>query len=107
MSWWIYLEDDNGAVTVDNHAEGGTYIVGGTNNAHINVTYNYSRYFYFEGLHGRKAADTIQELEQAVAELGVERDTDYWARTPGNAGHTINILLNWARQHPDATWDVN
>ena len=40
MSWNIYLEVDGEIVLVDHHeGEGGTYQVGGTDKAELNVTY--------------------------------------------------------------------
>ena len=58
-------------------------------------------------LHGRVACKTIPELEKCVSKLGTVRDENYWRSTPGNAGHAINILLGWAKQHPDAVWEVH
>ena len=112
MSYWIYLEKDGKTVEVDNHSEGGTYVLGGTTEADMSVTYNYSMVtipvgFRFSGLHDVSAADSIPTLERVVKELGTEQDDDYWAPTPGNAGYAANILLKWARQHPDAVWRVS
>lgn len=107
MSYWISLSDENGICEVENHTEGGTIVVGGTTDADLNVTYNYSRFFSFRDLHGKTAEETIPTLEKAVEELGTERDENYWASTPGNAGYTCSILLAWAKQHPTATWDVD
>ena len=111
MSYWVYLTYDNGTVPVEPHSEGGTYAMGGTSKAEINVTYNYSRvypeYFSLRDLDGKTAAETELILAKAVDELGTERDEDYWNPTPGNAGYALNILLGWARQHPKAKWIVS
>lgn len=116
MSYWVYLVDPEteGSVRVDNHAEGGTYVLGGTTEAILNVTYNYSahicEHLSAEGLRwldGRAAAETTDALRSAVAELGAERDDDYWAETEGNAGHALSVLLRWAEQHPQAIWRVD
>lgn len=46
MSYDVYLRDDEGEVcTTEAHSEGGTYTVGGTDECHLNVTYNYSQIF--------------------------------------------------------------
>jgi hypothetical protein len=99
--------------TVDLHTEGGTYAVGGITESSLNITYNYSPHFYamlgpkgLSELQDRTGADTDAVLTQAVVRLGTERSRDYWEPTPGNAGHALNILLGWARQHPDGVWDV-
>lgn len=144
MGWWIYLRDETAepdcsygqsldefepdyegdepcpepcypSVTVDRHAEGGTYVLGGTDAAEIAITYNYSQHYYehlnpedgLRWLNGRKARDVIPDLERAVSALGQDRAPDYWAPTAGNAGHALSILLCWAKQHPDAVFKVS
>jgi len=115
MSYWVYLEKGGGPVNVPTHTEGGTYAVGGINKAEINITWNYSKYYYrhldeedgIRWLHGKVARDTIERLALAVLILGTERDDDYWASTPGNAGYALSILLGWAREYPDAEWRVS
>lgn len=151
MSWWVCLKDttaeptcDYGtpldqwqprysyetepcpepcypSVIVDRHAEGGIYVMGGTSEGEINVTYNYGGHFR-DALHdpnpgesdvlarllnNRRAGDVVTALEQAVARLGTARSADYWEATPGNAGYALSILLSWARQHPDAVFKVS
>jgi hypothetical protein len=108
MSYWIYLRNTDGeTVEVEPFEDGGTYAIGGTTQAEINVTYNYARHFDYRALHNHKAADTILALESIVKRLGTERDCDYWAPTPGNAGAACARLLAWAKQHPDAIWKVS
>jgi len=47
-------------------------------------------------------------LAHVVEVLGDEPyKTDYWAPTPGNAGHAAAILLGWAKLYPDATFEVH
>jgi len=114
MSWDVTLMKDDLPVTVELHTEGGTQAIGGTTDAWLNVTYNYSPYYYkyldndksLNWLNGRKASDCIEQLQAAVMNLGTVRDPDYWKATPGNGGHALGILLRWARQHPDATFEV-
>lgn len=111
MSFGINLIGEHGEpVEVEKHAEGGTFVLGGTTRASLNVTYNYSR-FYSETidrdesirwLYGKKASECIPRLKEAIGALGTEQDEDYWAATPGNAGYALSILLKWAEQHPDA-----
>lgn len=107
MSWDVYLERDGETVEVPSHTEGGTIAIGGDDRAELNVTYNYSEHYPFRSLDGATARDTIGILRDAVATLGTERDSDYWASTPGNAGHALSVLLRWAEAHPDAVWRVS
>jgi hypothetical protein len=114
MSYWVYLVDGGESVSVERHAEGGTYALGGITQAALNVTYNYGAHIRQAGLkdglktlHGMSAKDSIPPLEVAVAKLGKDRDPDYWKDTPGNAGFALSILLAWAKEHPTATWEVH
>lgn len=114
MSYWVYLLNEQGPVEVTRHAEGGTYALGGTPTAELNVTYNYGTFFRetlgeegLRELQDKKASAVLALLEQAVATLGTERDSDYWKPTPGNAGYALSILLEWAKQYPDAVFDVS
>ena len=112
MSHDLGLYYDDGLAQVEIFEEGGTYSLGGSSEAELNITYNYSWFFYrvldkekgLRCLYGKTGQETIKILEQAVAELGTDQYKDYWAPTPGNAGHALKILLRWARQHPTAIW---
>ena len=114
MSYWVYLQDEGKSVTVSNHKEGGTHAVSGTTQAELNITYNYGSFYRdhlhkdgLKGLHDKKAKDCVNALACAVSVLGTERDDDYWANTPGNAGYALSILLEWARIHPEAVFIVH
>ncbi len=107
MSYWVYLEKDGETVGVNKHADGGTFVLGGTNEAELNVTYNYSKHYSVNDINGKKAKDTVKELQEKVNEFGTERDNDYWASTKGNVGYALNILLGWAKQHPEAVWRIS
>ena len=78
---------------------GGTYAVGGTTEAWLNVTYNYGTHYHTLWGHGLGAFDgkTVEEVrplaEEAVAALGTERHSDYWKPTKGNAGAAMADLL--------------
>lgn len=108
MSYWVYLEEKGEPVKVGDHTEGGTFAIGGTNEAELNVTYNYSKHFSVKKeLDKKKAKDTIKIMEEKVKEFGTEQDKDYWNPTKGNVGYMLNILLGWAKQYPEAIWRVN
>jgi hypothetical protein len=88
---------------------GGTYAMGGTTEAWLNITYNYGAFFRdhidaeegIRALYGKTGAECVPILEKAVAELGTERARNYWAATPGNAGAALNDLLTLAKLCPD------
>ncbi len=91
---------------------GGTYQVGGSTHAHLNVTYNYSRHFYrvlgddgIRILYGKCAADTIPVLQKAISLLGDDVSSDYWQPTEGNAKRALTQLLALAKLRPDGIWD--
>ena len=128
MSSWVYLEKDGQTVSVEPFAEGGTYVMGGSTDAELNVTWNYGPRFVeawdkedFENrvvklgwhgtlhamLHERVASETVPLLEQAIATLSTDTDSDYWKATSGNAGHALSVLCQWAKEHPEATWRVS
>jgi len=112
VSYWVSLSYPDGVLaSVPPFSEGGTYALGGNDEATLNVTYNYSEVFKLldfrlKDLHEKQAADTVDILSGLVAKLGTHVYTDYWAPTPGNAGHALNVLLGWAVQHPQAVWMV-
>lgn len=132
MSYDLGLYKDKAGeepVTVTLFEEGGTRPLGGTNEAELNITYNYAFFYYhflddkdgIRWLYGKKAKDCIERLEKAVEILGTRQyvrhlrgwsferkdnsdyeELDYWCPTPGNAGHALNILLTWAKDNPEA-----
>lgn len=113
MSFDIYLLKNGKPVEIERHTEGGTYCLGGTESAELNVTYNYSQFFYesldkkkgFRWLYKKRAKKTIGRLEKAIKELGTKQHSNYWEKTPGNAGYALSILLKWAERHPRAIWE--
>lgn len=114
MSYDIDLVDEEGEVCkVERHKEGGTYVAGGTEEAHLNVTYNYSELFQKEldegdgirWLYGKSGRDCTDRLESAVKALGTKCSDNYWEAVPGNAGYALSILLKWAKEHPDAKFE--
>lgn len=125
MSWDVYMypasstqeqldKDEMRPVEVPHFTDGGTYVVGGTSRAELNVTYNYSEYFLEAGLkdglrtlHNMRGKEALPLLTAAVKHLGTERDGDYWAATPGNAGAALERLRQWAELHPDGIFAVH
>lgn len=111
MSYWVRLNDPKTGETLEMDyltEDGGTYVLGGTNECELNVTYNYSKLFNVKiRLDEQIAENTIDSLHWAVEVLGTERYQDYWAPTVGNVGHMCSVLLAWAIAHPTGVWEVN
>ena len=106
---------------------GGTYVMGGTNDCELNITYNYSVHYHeifpiayaqkgngqvamettgLRWLTDKTGAEAIPILESCVERLGTKRSEDYWKATMGNAGYALSILLEWAREFPEARFWV-
>ena len=82
MSYDIYLETEDGVCVSSQHIqEGGTQVMGGTKECHLNITYNYSTLYRLtldkekglRWLHGKTGRDTIGRLENAVELLGTHQ----------------------------------
>lgn len=115
MSYDIHLDDPVSGQTIEldspHECKGGTYELGGTTKAWLNVTYNYSDYYY--RLLGEKGIRTIYELtgaesisilKKAIDQLGDDIDNDYWEPTEGNAKRALLQLLSFAQLRPDGIW---
>ena len=80
-------------------ARGGTYAIGGSSEAWLNITYNYGKIYcelWGHGLgdfHGMKIKEVKPKVEAGIKALGVERHNDYWKPTKGNAGAALFDLL--------------
>lgn len=106
---------------------GGTYALCGTTEARLNVTYNYAPHFrrvfgdsdvelssfdkmFGEGktgirkLYGMTGAESIPLLDNAIAQLANDVDTDYWQPTEGNAKRSLMQLRALAAMRPDGIW---
>lgn len=91
---------------------GGTYVVGGTNEASLNITWNYSEFFYktlgkngVRTIYGMTGAESIPILQKAADQLKDDVDEDYWKATEGNAKQALKQLIVLARLRPDGIWD--
>lgn len=102
MSYWIELQVDGKMVELQqSHTlRGGTYALGGTTEATLNITYNYWKYFHkvfgengIRGLYGRNVADGITWLMGGLRQLEGVPDDNYWAATEGNAKKAIEDLI--------------
>lgn len=114
MSYDISLTEPETGTTIQfdepHDIRGGTYVVGGTSEAWLNVTYNYSQHYRRIGasgirtIYGMTGKDSIPLLEQAIASLGDDVSSDYWAATEGNAKQALVGLLSFAKRRPDGIW---
>jgi hypothetical protein len=115
MSYDIYLTDpDSGKALVLNSPHdlrGGTFALGGTNEAWLNVTYNYGSHFRrvmgdngIRTIYDMTGADSIPVLDAAIEILGDDVDEDYWKPTEGNAKESLKRLRLLAQAAPHGIW---
>ena len=113
MSWDVSVVDKEGKTIETNHSreEGGTYQLGGTNKATLNVTYNYRKHFDFRQLHGMSINHAHLVLCSTIQTLSDEIDDDYWKSTEGNVKKTLTTLAEFAEyammNKPECTFEVN
>ena len=93
------------------YMRGSTYAIGGTTDAALDVTYNYSPIFRrtfgdrgIRAIYGMTGAASIPVLDAAIAKLGGDVDADYWKATEGNARQALKHLRELARMCPDGVW---
>lgn len=139
MSYDIYLVDQITRRPLElpepHFMRGGTYSMGGTTEAHLNVTYNYGGHFarVFEELpaprplspewmhtqhgglpetfvgirtiYGLTGAESLPILDRAIALLKDDVTDNYWEATEGNAKRALIQLRALATLRPDGIWD--
>lgn len=91
---------------------GGNRVLGGTAEAWLNITWNYSQHFCrvlgedgIRTIYGMTGAESIPVLKAAIAKLGDDVSPDYWEATEGNAKKALAGLLSFAQMRPDGIWD--
>lgn len=116
MSYDIYLIDKTTKKIINleqpHHMKGGTYALGGTTEAHLNVTYNYWEHFHrvfgeegIRSLYGMSGGDSIPILCGAIDNLKDDVSENYWDSTEGNARQSLLHLLELATLCPEGIWD--
>lgn len=118
MSYDIYLKDRVTGDTIKfdfpHQIKGGCYAFGGTNDAWINITYNYADIFYrddvfgkdgIRSIYGKSGAESIPMLQKAISVLKDDATNDYWKCTEGNAKRALYGLLAFAQLRPDGIWE--
>ena len=111
MSYDIAIVDEEDTVLRGSKVHkiaGGTYEMGGSYQAWLNITYNYSQFYYQiwpEGLidkfNGMNSKDAIAYLLGAIKILGTKTTQDYWEATPGNAGKALQDLVKLIQLFPE------
>lgn len=115
MSYDIDLTDPVSGETLHvdspHDIRGGTYVMGGTTELSLNVTYNYSRHYYrtlgdngIRTIYGMTGAESLSMLKAAAEQLGNDVDGDYWKPTEGNAKRALLQLVALAQLRPDGVW---
>jgi len=91
--------------------KGGTYCIGGTKEAWLNITYNYSKIYRnlfgengIRTIYGMSGAESIPILKNASEKLKNDIDEDYWKPTEGNAKKALLKLIALATLRPDGIW---
>ena len=112
MSWWVSITDPetDQYMVVEPFSEGGTYVLGGSSDADLNITYNYSAHYYrvlgledgLRGLDRAEAVSALPILRDGIKKLGTDESEDYWEATEGNARRALVVLADWCQQAVDA-----
>ena len=85
MSYDLRLKDPVSKETIKieepHHMHGGTYAIGGTNELSLNITYNYSKYYYkvfgkegIRTIYGKTGLEAMSILDSAISQLSDEID---------------------------------
>jgi len=116
MPYNLYLTDPATKKTIQfsqpHFMTGGTYEIGGTSKAWLNITYNYSYHFYMvidqekgiRKIYGMTGAESIPMLKQAISKLRDDISDNYYEATEGNAKQALQHLLALAKMRPDGIW---
>lgn len=97
---------------------GGTYAIGGTRSAELNITYNYGDYYYevyeengIREIYGKTGAESVPILENMIQRIrdkyGKECEKEsgnYWDKIPSNALKPLYQLITMAKMRPDGIW---
>ena len=116
MSYDIALSDPDTGETIKldrkHQWKGGTYCMGGSELAELNITYNYSEILErvlgeagIRALYGKTGSQSLEMLTAALKKLAEEPpDNDYWKATDGNVRMALIAVLDLATMCPDGIW---
>ncbi len=116
MSYDISLKEPVGKDTIvfdsPHQIKGGTYCVGGSDEAWLNITYNYGKIFRkvfgddgIRTIYGMTGAESVALIKDAMSKLKDDVSEDYWEATEGNAKRALAGILAFAQLRPDGIWD--
>lgn len=133
MSYDIYLKDPVTKEVIEfdekHEMKGGMYAIGGTKEAWLNITYNYSKWYYKDytfgekgirtiyGMSGAKSIPVIKKaikgLESSKEDLSNEEKqayiennvSGYWLPVKENTIKPLYQLLSMAQLRPDGIWE--
>jgi hypothetical protein len=117
LSYDIYLKDPTTGETIEldepHQLRGGTYCVGGTTEATLNVTYNYAKHYYrvmgekgIRGIYGLTGEQSIPCAGDRRRSAGRRPEAATTGQpTEGNAREALMDLLALARMAPHGIWD--
>ena len=117
MGYDIYLNDPVTKEPIQfdkpHNIFGGNMIVGGTAEAWLHITYNYSAHFKLafgndngvRGIYSKTGAESIPILKAAIDDLQDNVSDNYWDATEGNAKRALCGLLAFAQMRPDGVWN--
>lgn len=121
MSYDIRLHDPVSREPIELEAKhfmrGGTYAIDGTSEAWLNITYNYSKFYYevepekgISSVYGKTGAESIPVLQNMIDQIikkypKLETSENYWNAASGNAIKPLHQLIAMAKMRPDGVWD--
>ena len=123
MSYDITLLDPKTKMTIHfkepHFMRGGTYCANGTTKAWLNITYNYSKFYYevypetgirqIYGLTGDRSIPVLQKIINSIREKYYwtvdDIVNDYWEEHPSNAIKPLYQLIEMAKMRPNGIWD--
>lgn len=116
MSHDINYTDESGKYFIldETMEEGGTYAIGNKNSC-LNVTYNYSWFYYafldkekgIRWLYGKKGKECITRLKELLNKFPntTPYKEDYWVNCLGNCMQPIKIFYKWCEQYPEGIFN--
>jgi len=116
MGYFVEFKDGDKVAMLDKpHMMRGSIIaLGGTIEATLHITYNYSKLFRkvlgengILELNGKKSEDIIPLLKNAIEKLSDDISEDYWEATEGNAKIALKSMLSLAEYCKGSTIHIS
>lgn len=107
--------------------ETGMFVKKPFQDARLDITYNYAKFYYeatldderfydesgnrgIRGIYGKSGVDSIPMLEDIIARVrdkypDLDCDDNYWVSCPGNAIKPLYQLIVMAKLRPDGVWE--